>query len=275
MKPEIPVIKPGRSHREAVRRLLRERTKATLATTMTAAGERDPGAPYASLVTFATDHDASPILLLSGLSDHTRNLAADPRAALLLDDTDGLPNPQTGARATVMGRIDRLTTEADIDRCRRRFLARHPAAALYAGFGDFGFFRMTITRVHFVGGFARAVWLDDPADALTPPDVAAALVAAEAGICGHMNDDHAEAVALYATRLLGRDGEGWQLAALDADGCDLVRGEEAARLPFPQPLTDAGDARRVLVELARQARAATDDGGTGGGTGGGDGHGHP
>lgn len=256
MTPEIPTIKPGRTHREAVRRLLRSRPKAALSTTMTAAGERDPGAPYVSLVTIATDHDASPILLLSGLSDHTRNLAADDRAALLLEDTEGLANPQTGERATVMGRIRRIADAAARERCRRRFLARHPAAALYAGFGDFAFFRMEIARVHFVGGFARAVWLDEPAGVLTPPAVAEALAAAEDGICGHMNDDHGEAVDLYAIRLLGREGTGWRMAAIDADGCDLVREEESARLAFDEPLTDAAAARRVLVELAGRARGS-------------------
>lgn len=254
--PEIPTIKPGRSHREAVRRLLRERPKAVLSTTMAAGGDRDPGAPYGSLVTVATDQDGSPILLLSGLSDHTRNLAADARAALLLDDTEGLANPQTGSRATVMGRIERIADEATRDRCRRRFLARHPSAAMYAGFGDFAFFRMTVTRAHFVGGFARAVWIDDGTSLLTPAEVADALAAAEPGICGHMNEDHAEAVDLYATRLLGRDGSGWRMAAIDADGCDLVREDDSARLPFATPLKDAADARKVLVELVGRARDA-------------------
>lgn len=249
MPPEIPTVKPGRSHREAVRRLLRTRPKAVLSTLM--AGD---GAPYGSLVTIAGDHDASPILLLSGLADHTRNLTADPRAALLLDDTEGLPNPQTGARVTIMGRIRRLEDEAERERCRRRFLARHPAAALYAGFGDFAFHRMEVDRAHFVGGFARAVWIDEPAGLLTPSATAQALAAAEPGICAHMNDDHAEAVDLYATRLLGRQGTGWRMAAIDADGCDLVRDEESARLVFDTPLADAAAARPVLVDLARKAR---------------------
>lgn len=251
MRKEIPTIKPGRSHRDAVRRLLRSARKASLATTMA-----EGGAPYASLVTVATDQDGSPLLLLSGLADHTRNLAADPRAALLVDEAEGLDNPQTGPRATVMGRIDRITDADEQERARRRFLARHPAAALYAGFGDFGFFRMTVERAHFVGGFARAVWIDDGPSLLTPPAAARALADAEPSIIGHMNEDHAEAVELYARRLCGQTGAGWRMAALDADGCDLVAGETVTRLPFDPPLGEASKARETLVALAKQAREA-------------------
>lgn len=255
MRKDIPTIKPGRSHREAVRRLLRKSGKASLATTMAADADRAPGAPYATLVTCATDHDGSPVLLLSGLADHTRNLAADDRAALLLDDTHGLPNPQTGERATVMGRIRRIEDAEMLERCRRRFLARHPATALYAGFGDFAFCRMTVERAHYVGGFARAVWIDDGASVLSPAPVAAKLAAAESGICDHMNQDHAQAVALYATRLLGLDEGAWNMVAIDADGCDLARDDVVVRLPFESPLTSAAEARTVLVDLAARARA--------------------
>ncbi|WP_404382833.1 HugZ family protein [Caenispirillum salinarum] len=250
MRKDIPTIKPGRSHRDAVRRLLRGARRASLATTMA-----EGGAPYASLVTVATDQDGSPILLLSGLADHTRNLTAEPRAALLVDEAEGLDNPQTGPRATALGRIERLADPTREERARRRFLARHPAAAMYAGFGDFGFYRMTVERAHFVGGFARAVWIDDGPSLLTPPALAAAMGDAEISIITHMNDDHANAVDLYARRLCGRSGEGWRMAAIDADGCDLVAGEQAARLPFDPSLTDPSAARETLVALVKKARA--------------------
>lgn len=245
----IPTPKPSRRHRDTVRRMVRHARKAALATAM-----EEGGAPYASLVTLATDHDGSPILLLSTLADHTRNLMADPRASLLVEETEGVPNPQTGPRVTLTGRIARVTDPTDAQRLHRRFLARHPAAALYAGFGDFAWYRMTVERAHFVGGFARAVWIDDGPSLLTPPDLAAALAEAEVSIITHMNEDHAKAVGDYARRLCGLSGEGWRLAALDADGCDLVLDEQTARLPFDPPLQQASDARGTLVELARKAR---------------------
>ncbi len=125
--------------------------KAALATSL-------DGRPYVSLVTVAFDDDLSPILLLSQLADHTRNLAADGRAALLLDGTDGLDNPQTGPRVTLVG----VAAPDDAPRLRARFLDRHPGAREYADFADFAIWRMRLDKAHFVGGFGRAVWFDAP-----------------------------------------------------------------------------------------------------------------
>ena len=119
----------------AARRLIRSQSTATLATSL--AGD---GWPYASLVLTACDHDASPLLLISALAEHTKNITADPRVSLLFDGTSGLADRLTGARATVLGRAER----SQEPRHRDRFLARHASAALYAGFGDFAFYRVTI-----------------------------------------------------------------------------------------------------------------------------------
>ncbi len=246
MTTEAPVIKPSRTHRTAVRRVLREARKGALATAMA-----DGGAPYASLVTVATDQGGSPLFLLSTLADHTRNLLVDPRASLLVEGRGGAANPQEVARATLMGRVERSDDPAD----RARFLARHPAAGMYAGFGDFAIYRMTPERAHYVGGFARAVWIPD---GLTVPEEAAmALKAAEAGILAHMNDDHADAVARYARCLLGATGEGpWRLVGCDADGCDIACDEQVLRLSFQEPANGPEDVHRMLVSLAREARSA-------------------
>ena len=228
------------------RALLRRQRSGALATALA----EDGGRPYASLVTFACDCDGSPILLFSTLADHTRNLATDARASLLIEDASRRANPQTGPRLSLIGRI-----EPDPDpRLRRRFLARHPGAALYADFPDFRFFRMTVERGHWVGGFARARWIS--ADRLLSAAGAAAAIAdAEPSVLEHMNADHAEAIDLYASRLLRRAGTGWRMVAVDPEGCDLAHGASVARLGFPAPAADAQALRGILVELAAQARA--------------------
>jgi len=249
MSRDVPRIKASETHRHAVRRLLRESRMATLATVL------PDGTPYASLVTVATDVDGSPILLLSALADHTRNLMARPRLSLLVDQARHLPNPQTGPRASLQGTAERVTGADLRARLERRFLARHPAAALYAGFGDFGFWRVRLERAHYVGGFARAVWIDG--GLLLPEALAADVATLEPGVIAHMNDDHAEAVALYARVLCGLpDDEAWRLGAVDPDGLDLTGADTSARLSFDRPLTAAGEVRPRLVELARAARAA-------------------
>ncbi len=234
-----PIDLPA-DNRLALRRVIRACRKATLATLLA-----DPaGAPYASLVTVAVDHDLAPILLLSGLADHTRNLAADPRVSLLFDGTAGHANPQTGPRATLMGVAERSTDP----RLRARFLAHHPAAAQYAGFGDFGVYRVRPDRAHFVGGFARAVWFEAPFG--LDGAAAAALAEAEGGILAHMNADHADALGRMAGKLGGEAEPGWRMIGIDPDGCDLARGDVVLRQPFERPLDGPAAAPTVLAALA-------------------------
>ena len=136
-----------------VRALLRGLDRASLATFLPA---EPAGWPYASLVLVAVDHDLTPILLLSDLAEHTKAIRADGRVSLLFDGTAGLDQPLTGPRVTVLGRAERT----DDGRLKARFLARHPDAALYAGFRDFGFYRVSVERSHLVGGFGKIRWID-------------------------------------------------------------------------------------------------------------------
>jgi len=229
----------------AARRLVRAQDKGSLATLLAA-----DGTPYASLVLYATLPDATPVLLLSALAEHTKNLAAEPRASLLIDGTAGLADPLTGARVTLTGRIEAIDDPA----AAARYLARHPSAERYAGFGDFRFYALRVARAHLVAGFGRIHWIEASALLDAPTG---ALAAREADIVGHMNDDHREALDLYATRLLGRSGAGWRMTGIDAEGCDLRRAGETARLDFPARVADADAARRELVRLARAARDNT------------------
>lgn len=230
----------SQSYTVATRLLIRACDRVALATR--AAGD---GAAYVSLAAVATDLDATPLLLLSGLSDHTRNILADPAVSLLFDGTAGFANPQEGPRATVMGRADR-PAEADLGRIRRRFLARHPGAALYAGFGDFAFFRIAIERVHWVGGFGRAVWGER---AVTlDAGLAARFAAAEPELLARLKP----LADRSAHTRLKRRGAGWQFGAIDPDGCVLVRGQRAFRLAFAAPLEDPAQVEPAL-ETATKA----------------------
>ena len=230
-----------------VRDLIRRRDRAALATALPGEG----GAwPYASLVLVAVDHDLSPILLMSDLAEHSKAIATDSRVALLFDGTAGLAQPLTGPRVTVMGRA----AKTDDERLKQRFLRHHPDAAMYAGFGDFSFYRMTIERTHLVGGFGKIRWIA-PGELLAVPPLAD-LAEGEEGIVAHMNQDHAEAVQLYAEKLLGLPGAGWTMTGIDAEGIDLRLAGEVARLPFETPMTAMGESRSVLVDLVTKARNA-------------------
>jgi hypothetical protein len=229
----------------AVRDLVRGLDRAALATAL----PTESGAwPYASLVLAAVDHDLSPILLLSDLAEHTKSIAADGRVSLLFDGTQGLDQPLTGPRVTLVGRA----TRTDDERLRHRFLARHPDAEMYAGFGDFHFFRIAVERAHLVAGFGKIRWLA-AADLMTTP-CPAGLAESEKAIVSHMNEDHADAIQLYAGKLLGLAGSDWRMTGIDTEGIDLRQGGRIARLAFDAPLSAANEARKVLVALVAKAR---------------------
>jgi putative heme iron utilization protein len=227
---------------QTIRRQMREVPRVALGTL------DGTGAPYVSLAMAAVDHAARPLLLLSDLADHTRNLRADPRASLLFDGTAGMDTPLAGARATVQGRI---AASAD-GRDRRRYVARHPDAAQYAGFRDFNLYRLEVERAHLVAGFGRIRWVEAEKILIAPET---ALADSEAEVVAHMNEDHADALQLYAERLLGRSGGGWIMTGIDPEGADLRRGGETARLWFDGPVRDAEGCRAELVRLVKRARA--------------------
>ena len=228
-----------------VRRLMRGAGHGALATLFA-------GRPYASLVALACDIDRSPLLLLSDLAQHTKNLLADTRVSLLVEDAPRLAEPLAGARLTLLGRAERY----DEPRAKARFAARHPESAAYGGFADFRLYRVVVERGHLVAGFGRIAWLE--ADELRFGADASALAAAEGEIVNHMNQDHSDAVALYAERLLGRRGTGWRMTGIDPEGVDLRRDGKVARLDFPaeigRPILTPAAARRALVALADDAR---------------------
>jgi putative heme iron utilization protein len=234
------------------RRLIRAAGSAALAT-------QADGQPFNSLVTPAAAPDLSPLLWLSTLSEHTRQLRAEPRCALLFTGEPTGPNPQTTPRVTLTGQA--VPVEGpEAAALKARWLARHPYAALYADFGDFALWRVSPGGALLVGGFARAVRLR-VADLLPDPAAVAAVAAAEAGLVEEVNADRADAVAAIAEGLLGQaapalgEGAAWRLVAVDVDGADLAAGERVCRLPFSRPVAAAGDIRAELARAAREGRA--------------------
>jgi len=226
------------------RKLMREARTGALATLMTGSGD-----PYCSLVNVASASDGSPLLLISRLAVHTKNILSDPRVSLMLDERkEG--DPLQGARVMLMGRAA-LTDDPD---ARRRYLARQPEAEMFAGFGDFAFYKIKLSGAHLVAGFGRIVDLK-PADLLTDLSDADAMVAAEPEVIEHMNRDHADAVRLYATRLLGAPDGDWRVVGCDPEGLELQNGRTALRLPFPERVRVPGVLRQVLKKMAEEARA--------------------
>lgn len=216
--------------------------------------DRNTGHPFSSLVNVATDTDGSPLILVSRLSTHTANIERDSRASVLLAST-GKGDPLAYPRLTVLGSFAQIERDSqDEARVRRRFLARHPKSQLYAGFGDFSFWRLGVVSAHLNGGFARAADLR-ASDIMTDLTGAGEMVELEPGAVEHMNADHPDAVRLYATKLLGEVDGAWQVTGVDPDGLDLALGDRTARLRFAEPIQNGTMLRQMLAEYAAKARA--------------------
>jgi heme iron utilization protein len=221
-------------------------------------------------VAYAAGADGSPLLCLSDLAEHSRNVAADPRASLLVT-TAGAPGPETGAsgtdplalaRVTLVGAVSEVG-EADREDALERYRAAHPKA-FYATFADFRFYRLQVASVRYVGGFGRMSWVDAAEYAAAEPDP---LRAHAERVIEHMNDDHADALVAYCRAFGGRpdtvratmatvDRYGFDILAADAEGGP----EHAVRIVFgaflDSPRVDTVEAvRKAMVDLLRRARA--------------------
>jgi putative heme iron utilization protein len=237
---------PDKARAEAVadaKRLMRLARIGALATL-----EAEGGGPLTTLVGVASDFDGAPLFLMSTLSRHTRNLARDPRASLLLPGTRDRGDPLNHPRVTLGGRV-----ELDPGgRAKSRYLQRNRKAALYAGFADFGMYRLHIESVHFNGGFGRAAPLA-PADVLASRAGEAALTEAEERLIAELNALGEAALARLAghkASARARDPDGWRAIGLDGEGLDLAAGRRVARLQFSVPATDEASWRGQLQEAA-------------------------
>jgi putative heme iron utilization protein len=231
---------PDKAHAEAVadaKRLMRLARTGALATL-----EAEGGSPLTTLVGVASDFDGAPLFLMSTLSRHTRNLARDPRASLLLTGARDRGDPLNHPRVTLGGRVDLDPAS----RAKSRYLQRNRKAALYAGFADFGMFRLRIESVHFNGGFGRAGALT-PADVLASRAGEAALTEAEERLLAEVNALCEAALA----RLAGHKGARltWRAIGLDGEGLDLAAGARAARAQFRSQAHDPATWRARLREL--------------------------
>ncbi|MBZ9673927.1 HugZ family protein [Mesorhizobium sp. ES1-3] len=219
--------------------------------------EPQTGSPLASRVGVATDIDGAPLILVSMLAAHTSALLADPRCSLLLGEP-GKGDPLAHPRLTLICQASRLERGSQAHaRAERRYLNRNPKAGLYAGLGDFSIFRLEPQRASLNGGFGKAYMLER-SDLLTVGPIIEELAGSEQSAIEHMNADHLEAIAVYARHFAKASGDGWTIAGLDADGMDLVSGDNVCRVFFPQPLINVSELRPVLVAMARAGRAASE-----------------
>jgi hypothetical protein len=207
---------------------------------------RVEGFPFGSVAPFILDHAGRPVILISTLAEHTKNINADPRVSLIVQPYS--PDMQVTGRVTLLGKAERLADKSELG---PRYLRFHPQAAEYFAMHDFAFYRIEPVRVRWIGGFGKIHWVE-PADYLFPP---CALVDQETGILDHMNADHGENLRAYCRHVHGVETAKAEMIGMDPDGFDLRAGESTLRFDFEKPVADAREAREALVTLAQAARS--------------------
>jgi putative heme iron utilization protein len=235
----------------------RARTLVHLARTgaLSTLSRRLPGHPFGSVMPYTPDERGRPLVLISGMAMHTRNLEADPRASLLVTQPGRADDPLAAARATLVGEARRLAAP-DLSAARARYLERHPEAGAWADFDDFAFWRLEVAEIYFVGGFAAMDWVGAAAYADARPDP---LAEGAAGIMEHMNRDHADALLVFARVLGGITADTAEMVAVDRLGfrLRLRHGSELAarRIAFPTEVLSLEAARVTLIAMLADCRA--------------------
>ncbi|MEM9190168.1 MAG: DUF2470 domain-containing protein [Myxococcota bacterium] len=229
----------------------RARTMASLLRTGTLSTLNRDGYPHGSYVTFAL-HGPDPVFLVSKLAAHTQNLEGDPKASLMVHESHA-DDPLANGRVTLIGDCARLSDPVD---AREAFLAVHPQAEYYVDFKDFGFFKLTVQSLRYIGGYGRMSWVELGDWQAAEPDP---LASHAAGIIEHMNDDHADALVTYARAFTtASDTDEATMTGVDRYGFEMSvrteRGPRPARLAFDTDVLTPTDARKALVQLVRRAR---------------------
>ncbi len=226
------------------RRFLRGTRNAVLSTH----SARFEGYPFGSIAPFVLDHAGNPLILISTIAEHTKNIQKDPRASLIAFDP-AAPDMQAGARLTLLG--EATVTDKQDGALRARYLRYFPMAAQYFDMHDFLFHRIEIRQARYIGGFGNIHWI--PGEALRPSGNQLALQ--ESGILDHMNADHAGSLIAYCRHVHGVEASAAEMVGIDTDGFDIRAHEDdrsrLLRFSFETLVTDAQQARTALVALSK------------------------
>jgi putative heme iron utilization protein len=250
--PAMPSL-PEPSYAERVRTLITLTSIATLSTI----SRKHPGFPFGSLMPFALDDLGRPLFLISNMAMHTQNLKSDSRASLFIEQKPGDGDPLGAARATLVGNAEPVPMH-ETAKVREQYLARHENSRYWVDFADFGFCRLQLVDIYYVGGFGMMGWVNASDYQAAAPDP---LASSAAGILSHMNEDHVSSMVLLARLDAGITASEAAMTSIDRLGFTLrlktKDGMKGTRINFLHEVATAAETRKMLVEMVRQAKLKT------------------
>ena len=241
---------PEPSHAERARTLVHLQQTGSLSTL----SRKQPGWPFGSVMPYGLDEQGQPVFLISTMAMHTQNLLGDPRASLLVTPPESRTDPLGAARVTLMGSATKVPS-GEVSQVRELYLARHANASYWVDFDDFGFFRLAIEDIYFVGGFGSMGWV-------TSKDYAAAAVdplADEASsLIQEMNEQQTSTLLLLARVYGNVEAQQVTMTALDRLGFHLriktADRMQGGRVAFANPVRNAQEVRAGLAGMGAQAK---------------------
>lgn len=211
-----------------------------------------PGFPFGSVVPYALNAQGSPVVLISSIAQHTKNVAQDAKVSLTMTATDG-GDVQANARLCLLGELKAMDP-ADED-AQERYFHYFEQAKLYFDVHDFAFYEFHPVAVRYIGGFGKIFWVEVEDFFLKNPFFGAA----ERGMLSHMNEHHSASIKAYCMHYAKADismCKQVSLVGLDAEGIDIKMDEERLRIPFAKAISSPNEAREVLTEMSHAAMAA-------------------
>ena len=247
------------------RQLLRSTQSGMLSTFST----KFVGYPFGSVAPFVLDHDASPIVLISTIAEHTKNIIANPKVSLLV--FAGNEDLQASSRLTLIGdasKIEKNDAGQSYTNLRARYLRYLPQATSYFDMHDFSFYRIHIAQARYIAGFGKMGWMEGSelsgADlsAETNREKTSLLASQETGIVEHMNADHGHSMISYCQHFYHITPTNAEMLGIDSDGFDIKAtmcddSTKILRFNVEQAITDAQSARAALVAMSKLCKEAS------------------
>ncbi len=216
-----------------------------------------PGYPFGSVAPFVLDHSGQPVILISTIAEHTKNIMSNPKVSLMVFSGDD--DLQASARLTLVG-VATVINNADAN-LRARYLRYLPQAESYFSMHDFNFYRINIKQARYIAGFGKMGWLATTEIASTHLTTESKLASHETAIIDHMNLDHVHSLIAYCRHYHGLDVSNPEMVGIDSEGFDVrvqispIGTHQNVRFNFEQPIHDAQSARMALVEMSKAVNA--------------------
>jgi len=209
------------------------------------------GYPFGSVTPFCLDDNFNPIILVSEIAQHTKNMIKDNKVSLTITESGEEEEKQSLGRYTCLAdafKIEKTSDEYDV--ISETYLRHYPQAKHYFEAHNFNFFRLNFVKGRFIKGFGKIHWIEK----VGFPKNNNLDAEARTSILSHMNADHQRALRHYLKAYKGievKDDDMVNMIGIYQFGFDLLVNKKQFHFATEGELTDVDSARKILVEMSK------------------------